>query len=43
MIAKKMGYRELIDYDTAGVVYTYNTVTTLKQTPGKFPELTENF
>jgi len=31
----------LIDYDRAGVVYPYNTVTTLKQTPGKFPELTE--
>ena len=41
IIAKKMGYRELIDYDTAGVVYPYNTVTTLKQTPGKLPELTE--
>jgi ABC-type nitrate/sulfonate/bicarbonate transport system substrate-binding protein len=40
MIAKKMGYRELIDYDTAGV-YPYNTVTTLKQTPRKSPELTE--
>lgn len=36
MIAKKMGYRELIDYDTAGVVYPYNTVTTLRQTPGIF-------
>jgi ABC-type nitrate/sulfonate/bicarbonate transport system substrate-binding protein len=34
MIAKKMGYRELIDYDTAGVVYSYNTVMTLKHTPG---------
>jgi ABC-type nitrate/sulfonate/bicarbonate transport system substrate-binding protein len=41
LIAKKMGYRELIDYDTAGVVYPYNTVTTLRQTPSKFPELTE--
>ena len=41
LIAKKMGYRELIDYDTAGVVYPYNTVTTLRQTPTKFPELTE--
>jgi ABC-type nitrate/sulfonate/bicarbonate transport system substrate-binding protein len=41
MIAKKMGYRELIDYDTAGVMCPYNTVTTLKQTPGKSPELTE--
>ena len=41
MMAKKMGFRELIDYDTAGVVYPYNTVTTLRQTPGKNPELTE--
>lgn len=41
LIAKKMGYRELIDYDKAGVVYPYNTVTALRQTPGKNPELTE--
>jgi hypothetical protein len=41
MIARKMGYRELIDYDTAGVVYLYNTVTTLKHTPGKSPEVME--
>ena len=41
LIAKKMGYRELIDYDRAGVVYPYNTVTTLRQTPAKNPELTE--
>jgi NitT/TauT family transport system substrate-binding protein len=41
MMARKMGYRELVDYDTAGVVYPYNTVTTLRQTPGKMPELTE--
>jgi ABC-type nitrate/sulfonate/bicarbonate transport system substrate-binding protein len=41
LIAKKMGYRELIDYDKVGVVYPYNTVTTLKQTPGKIPEVTE--
>jgi hypothetical protein len=37
MIAKKMGYRELVDYDTAGVVYSYNTVTTLGHTPGNLP------
>lgn len=43
LIAKKMGYRELIDYDKAGVVYPYNTVTTLRQTPVKNPELTEKF
>jgi ABC-type nitrate/sulfonate/bicarbonate transport system substrate-binding protein len=41
LIAKKMGFRELVDYDQAGVVYPYNTVTTLRQTPTKHPELTE--
>jgi ABC-type nitrate/sulfonate/bicarbonate transport system substrate-binding protein len=41
LMAKKMGYRELIDYDKAGVIYPYNTVTTLRQTPGKNPDLTE--
>jgi len=41
LIAKKMGYRELIDYDKAGVVYPYNTITALRQTPAKFPDLTE--
>jgi ABC-type nitrate/sulfonate/bicarbonate transport system substrate-binding protein len=43
LIARKLGYRELIDYDTAGVVYPYNTVTTLRQTPGKLPDVTEKF
>jgi hypothetical protein len=38
-----MGYRELIDYDKAGVVYPYNTITTLRQTPGKNPDLAERF
>jgi NitT/TauT family transport system substrate-binding protein len=41
LIAKKMGYRELIDYDKAGVVYPYNTITALRQTPTKNPDLTE--
>lgn len=41
LIAKKMGYRELIDYDSAGVVYPYNTVTTLRETSAKNPQLTE--
>jgi len=41
LIAKKMGFRELVDYDRAGVVYPYLTVTTLRQTPAKNPELTE--
>jgi ABC-type nitrate/sulfonate/bicarbonate transport system substrate-binding protein len=40
-MAKKIGYRELIDYDKAGVIYPYNTVTALRQTPGKSPDLTE--
>ena len=41
LVAKRMGYRELIDYDKAGVVYPYNTVTTLRQTAAKSPELVE--
>lgn len=41
LVAKKMGYRELIDYDKAGVVYPYNTVTMLRQTAAKNPELVE--
>ena len=41
LIAKKMGYRELIDYDQAGVVYPYNTLTALRQTVVKHPDLTE--
>ncbi len=43
LIAKKMGYRELVNYDKVGVVYPYNTVTTLRQTPAKNPELAEKF
>jgi ABC-type nitrate/sulfonate/bicarbonate transport system substrate-binding protein len=41
LIARKMGFRELVDYDKMGVVYPYNTVTTLRQTPAKNLELTE--
>jgi NitT/TauT family transport system substrate-binding protein len=41
LVAKQMGYRELIDYDKAGVVYPYNTVTTLRQTAAKNPEVLE--
>ena len=41
LIAKKMGFRELIDYNKAGIVYPYNTVTTLRQTVAKSPELLE--
>ena len=39
LIAKKMGFRELISYSKAGVVYPYNTVTTLRQTAEKNPVL----
>jgi len=31
-IAKKMGFRELVSYEKLGIVYPYNTVTTLRQT-----------
>jgi ABC-type nitrate/sulfonate/bicarbonate transport system substrate-binding protein len=41
LIAKRMGFLELIDYSKAGVVYPYNTVTTLRQTVAKNPELAE--
>jgi ABC-type nitrate/sulfonate/bicarbonate transport system substrate-binding protein len=41
LIAKKMGFRELIDYNKAGVVYPYTTVTMLRQTVAKNPELLE--
>ncbi|HET8563399.1 MAG TPA: hypothetical protein VFM35_05960, partial [Candidatus Binatia bacterium] len=41
LIAKKMGFRELVDYDKIGIVYPYNTVTTLKQTVAKNPDLAE--
>ena len=43
LIAKQMGYRELVNYDKVGVVYPYNTVTTLRQTPAQNPELTDKF
>jgi hypothetical protein len=32
LIAKKMGFRELVSYEKLGIVYPYNTVTTLRQT-----------
>lgn len=43
LIAKQMGFRELVNYDQIGVIYPYNTVTTLRQTPGKNPELADKF
>ena len=41
LVAKKMGFRELVDYDKIGVVFPYNTVTVLRPTLSKNPELLE--
>jgi NitT/TauT family transport system substrate-binding protein len=41
LTAKKMGFREVINYEKLGIVYPYNTVTTLRQTVSKNPELLE--
>jgi ABC-type nitrate/sulfonate/bicarbonate transport system substrate-binding protein len=40
-IAKKMGFRELVSYEKLGIVYPYNTVTTLRQTVSRSRELLE--
>lgn len=40
-VARKLGFRELVNYETVGIVYPYNTVTTLRQTIGKSPDLLE--
>lgn len=39
LMAKKMGFRELVNYSKAGVVYPYNTVTTLRQNAEKNRDL----
>jgi len=41
LMAKKMGFRELVNYEKIGIVYPYNSVTTLRQTVAKSPELLE--
>jgi ABC-type nitrate/sulfonate/bicarbonate transport system substrate-binding protein len=41
LMAKKKGFRELINYEKLGMVYPYNTVTTLRQTVSKKPDLLE--
>ena len=41
LLAKKMGFRELVSYEKLGIVYPYNTVTTLRQTVSKKSELLE--
>ena len=41
--ARKLGFRELVNYEKLGIAYPSNTVTTLKQTASKNPELVERF
>ena len=43
LIATKMGFRELVSYDALGITFPANTVTTLRTTTSKRPELIENF
>jgi len=40
-LARKLGFRDLVNYETVGIVYPYNTVTTLRQTISKNPDLLE--
>src|SRR4029077_14070676 len=43
LIATKMGFRELVSYDAQGIAFPANTVTTLRQTISKRPEMIESF
>jgi ABC-type nitrate/sulfonate/bicarbonate transport system substrate-binding protein len=43
LVARKKGFRELVSYEKLGIVYPYTTVTTLRQTAGKNPDLVERF
>jgi ABC-type nitrate/sulfonate/bicarbonate transport systems, periplasmic components len=43
LAAKKLGFRELVNYEKLGITYPSNTVTTLRQTAVKNPELIERF
>ena len=43
LIAAKMGFRELVNYDALGITFPANTVTTLRQTISKRPDLIESF
>jgi len=40
LLAKKMGFRELVDFDQLGVLYPYVGISTLKATVKKNPDLT---
>jgi NitT/TauT family transport system substrate-binding protein len=41
--ARKLGFRELVNYEKLGITYPTNTVTTLRQTVVKNPEMIERF
>jgi NitT/TauT family transport system substrate-binding protein len=43
LMAAKMGFREIVNYDALGITFPANTVTTLRPTIAKRPELIENF
>lgn len=40
-VARKLGFRDLVNYEKIGIVYPYNTVTTLRQNIAKSPDLLE--
>jgi ABC-type nitrate/sulfonate/bicarbonate transport system substrate-binding protein len=39
LAAKKLGFREVVSYEKLGITYPSNTVTTLRQTASKNPDL----
>ena len=43
LVAKKMGFRELIDFDELGVLYPYVGISTLKVNVKKSPDMTLRF
>src|ERR1044072_7070645 len=43
LIAAKMGFRELVNYDALGITFPANTVTTSRQTVAKRPDLIQEF
>ncbi|HYA29726.1 MAG TPA: ABC transporter substrate-binding protein, partial [Acidobacteriota bacterium] len=43
LIAAKMGFREVVNYDALGITFPANTVTTLRPTIVKRPDLIESF
>ncbi|HWH78043.1 MAG TPA: ABC transporter substrate-binding protein, partial [Candidatus Binatus sp.] len=43
LMATKMGFRELVNYDALGITFPANTVTTLRLTIAKRPDLIESF